>query len=297
MNAEAAWLSIICASSIGMISLTSSQLYRREPLITSELMAIVSFLPGFILAAIALGTIPFTLNLGTLVALLVKNVLYGLSFYYRYESLRIFGPFVGALMLGTQPIIIFVLGSALLGEHLTSTQIASIAIASVGLLLLAKKDSATPEQKINPVDFAKYFVLPTLASALAIIWDRQFLRGALSADQFFVFDRLLAIPAFFLALGFVGGNVFRKSHWRVNSMAITGRNWKLLCLIGLLFTVSVYTYNLALEIEKAALVSLVRNTSYPIAALIGAFMFQQQISTRRWVSLSLVILSVVLGAA
>jgi len=262
-------------------------------------MGLVSFLPAAVFAAVAAWQTSIHLTDSLIAALMLKNILYCLSFYFRYESLRIFGPFVGALMMGTQPIVIFVLGSILLGENLSVTQSFSMAVASAGLLLLASKDShiSVNAQRISPKDFGKYYLLPTLASSLAIIWDRYFLRGALSGNEFFILDRLLIIPAFALLLISLRGKRLWAGTWLTDSASVLRRNGQSLALIGILFAVSIYTYNLALEIEKVALVSLVRNLSYPMAAFIGAFTFRQQISTKRWLSFSLVLLSVLLGAA
>lgn len=259
----------------------------------------VSFLPAAVFAAVAAGQTSVNLTSGLTAALMFKNILYCLSFYFRYESLRIFGPFVGALMMGTQPIVIFVLGSILLGENLSVAQSLSMAIASGGLLLLASKDShvSINTKTISPKDFGKYYMLPTLASALAIIWDRYFLRGSLSSNEFFILDRLLVVPAFALLLVTLRGKQLWRGTWLADSSSVLMRNWKSLTVIGILFALSVYTYNRALEIEKVALVSLVRNVSYPMAAFIGAFAFRHQISTKRWLSFSLVLLSVLIGAA
>lgn len=135
-----------------------------------------------------------------------------------------------------------------------------------------------------------------MASALAIIWDRYFLRGTLSASEFFILDRILVIPAFILVLIPLRGRQLWTGAWIADSFSILMRHWRSLSMIGLLFAISVYTYNRALGIEKVALVSLLRNVSYPMAAFIGAFAFRQQISIKRWLSFSLVLLSVLLGA-
>jgi len=297
MNASAVLFGSVCAFSIALISLTSSYLYRKEPLVTSELMALVSFLPGFIISVVVFLNAPIHLRSAIVIALLIKNILYCLSFYYRYESLREFGPFVGALMLGTQPIVIFALGFILLGETLSATQGFSVALASGSLLLLANgHNKSSPQNKINWSSFAKYYAFPTFFSGLAIVWDRFFLKEQLPSSQFFVLDRIVILPAFFIALWIIGRRSFKIDIWSSTPSGVITRNWKSLCFIGLLFTVSVYTYNLALEIEKAALVGLLRNSSYPVAAFVGAFIFKQEVSLRKWVSLFLILAAAVLGA-
>ena len=70
----------------------------------------------------------------------------------------------------------------------------------------------------------------------------------------------------------------------------------MLSLIAILFTISVYTYNVALGLEKAAVVGLFRNAAYPLAALIGAFLFRQKISAHEWLSLSFIVAAVFFGA-
>ena len=56
-------------------------------------------------------------------------------------------------------------------------------------------------------------------------------------------------------------------------------------------------YNIALELEKAALVGLFRNAAYPLVAFAGTFLFKQRISKIQWVSLLLILLSMYLGFA
>ena len=290
-------LCAICAASVSLISLTSSQIYRKEPFVTSELMSFVSFIPGFVFGSIGAFHLPLHFNSGILAALFIKNILYCLSFYFRYESLRKYGPFVGALMLGTQPIIIFLLGLILLGESLTSTQMFSMVTTAFALLLLATDGKRTIGGRLSFIDFGKYYILPTLASTLAIIWDRYFLRGQISGGDFFILDRLTLIPAFLLAIVLIKRNKFAAGLWQKNYTPILFRNWKLFSTIGLLFTISVYTYNLALTLEKVALVGLFRNAAYPIAAFLGAFLFKQKISSKQWISLSLIFLAILLGAS
>lgn len=296
ISGESLGFSIICMCSIGLISLASSYLYRKEPLVTSELMSLVSFVPGFIYASIALFFLPFQLSIGTLSALVLKNVLYCLSFYLRYESLRKFGPFVGALMLGTQPIVIFLFGLILLGETLSGSQVFSVTLATAALIILAMKGNRTSVNHMTLLDFGKCYAFPTLASTLAIVWDRFFLKGQIPSEAFFIFDRATLIPAFLLALALIKRKTFMSGLWQSNFPLIFARNWKMLSTIGILFTVSVYTYNLALGMEKAAVIGLFRNAAYPIAAFVGAFLFQQKISMREWVSLSLILGAVLLGA-
>jgi drug/metabolite transporter (DMT)-like permease len=280
--------------SIGLISLTSSHLYRKEPLITSELMSLVSFAPGFVYAVFALSFYPFHLSPGALTALFLKNVLYCFSFYLRYESLRRFGPFVGALMLGTQPIVIFLLAFVLLGETLNMAQVFSVTLVGAALLTLATKRNPSSSSPITFLDFGKYYIFPTLISTLAIVWDRYFLKGQISSGVFFVFDRATLIPAFFLALFMIKPKSFMTNRWSLSPVFV--RNWKMLTLISILFTISVYTYNVALGLEKAAVIGLFRNAAYPLAALVGAFLFQQKISSREWLSLSLIASAVFIGA-
>ena len=295
MSANAIWFNMICAVSIALISLSSSRLYRKEPLITSELMSLVSFAPGFFYSAVAIFYLPLHVAGWTLSALLIKNILYCLSFYFRYESLRKFGPFVGALMLGTQPIVIFVFGLFLLGETLSSTQMFSVILAAAALVTLAAKGKGSAQNRINLNDFVKYYAFPALASTLAIVWDRYFLKGHFSSSEFFTLDRLTLVPAFLLTLGLIKQKNFMAGIWRKSYPLIIARNWKSLAMIGALFTFSVYAYNLALGVEKAAVVGLFRNSSYPLAAFAGAFFFQQKISFREWLSLSFVASAIFLG--
>jgi drug/metabolite transporter (DMT)-like permease len=259
-------------------------------------MSLVSFAPGFVYGCIAALSVPLHFDSSVFAALLVKNILYCLSFYFRYESLKKFGPFVGALMLGTQPAVIFLFGIVLLGEHLTLIQESSMGLVVVALLLLAGKGGRRAEAKrIYLVDFGKYYVFPTLASTLSIVWDRYFLKGHMPIEEFFILDRLVIIPAFLLTLGIIQRGDFFVGIWKDHYGSVLARNWKILSLIGLLFTLSVYTCNLALELEKAAFVGLFRNASYPIAAFAGAFFFKQNVSTKEWLSLSLVFFAIFLG--
>ena len=294
MNATALYFSIVCALSVALISLISSQLYKKEPLLNSELMSFISFAPGLIYSGFTIFNISSSVSAYILFSLLIKNFFYCLSFYYRYESLRKFGPFIGALMLGTQPIIIFLFGLLLLGETLSSFQILSVGLTTSALILLTTRNNSG-EISINFAGFTKYYLFPTLASALAIIWDRYFLNGKFPSSEFFIIDRFTLVPAFLLSLAFIKGKNFRKSLWQNHYKYILENNWKALSSSAFLFTLSVYAYNMALELEKAALVGLFRNAAYPLAAFVGTFWFKQRLTKIQWVSLSLILLSMYLG--
>jgi drug/metabolite transporter (DMT)-like permease len=259
-------------------------------------MSLVSFTPGFIYASLALFFYPVHLSAGTLAALFLKNILYCLSFYLRYESLRRFGPFVGALMLGTQPIVIFLLGFVLLSETLNGTQIFSMTLVAAALIALATKRHHLSSGKISFLDFGKYYIIPTLISTLAIVWDRYFLKRQITSEVFFIIDRATVIPAFFLVLFIIKPKSFTANRWATDFSRVFARNWKMLSMIAILFTISVYTYNVALGLEKAAVVGLFRNAAYPLAALVGAFLFRQKISAHEWLSLSLIVAAVFIGA-
>ena len=200
-------------------------------------------------------------------------------------------------MLGAQPLIIFIFGLVFLGEHLSVSQELSVFLTVVALLLLVNKAEKTDDKaSVSLFDFSKYYLFPAIASGLAIVWDRYFLKGEMTVESFFVLDRIIIIPAFIVALLLIRRGGFEKSFLREKYVSTITNNWAFLSLIGLLFTVSVYTYNLALSVDKAALVGFFRNTAYPIAAFLGAFLFQQKIPVRRWVSLSLIGLAIALGA-
>ena len=136
-----------------------------------------------------------------------------------------------------------------------------------------------------------------IASALAIVWDRYFLKGQMTGNEFFIFDRIVLLPTFLLAVLIIRRGNFRFGSPLENSLSVLARNWKSLLAIGTLFTLSAYTYNLALELEKVALVGLFRNSAYPVAAFVGAFIFKQRTSTREWLSLALIFFAVVFGAS
>ena len=135
-----------------------------------------------------------------------------------------------------------------------------------------------------------------VASALVVVWDRYYLREYVSSGDFFVIDRLILIPSFLLVLGLMKGKKIISDLQQKINLPIIVRNWKPLLLIGLLFTISVYTYNVALGIEKAAVVGVFRNSAYPIAAFLGAFLFQQKISSKQWLSFSLLVVAIFLGS-
>ncbi len=201
-------------------------------------------------------------------------------------------------MLGTQPIIIFIFGLIFLGENLSATQGLSMVLTVSALLLLAGgTTNESEESKISLSAFAKYYIFPTLASGLAIVWDRYFLKGELSGNEFFILDRVVIVPAFLLVVAIIRRNDFKKSIWKDSYLSIFTRNWQLLLSIGLLFTLSVYAYNLALALEKAALVGLFRNAAYPVAAFTGTLLFEQKVSAKKWVSLSLIVLAALCGAS
>jgi drug/metabolite transporter (DMT)-like permease len=295
MSSTALFPIFICVVATSAISLLSSRLYRRELAIRSELMAFISFLPGFLISTLALLNSDFSFSPRLVLALFVKNLLYCLSFYYRYESLKKFGPFVGALMLGTQPIVVFFLAFILIGETLIIVQIGSVFLASLSLLLMTSKDQSQSNQ-IKWNDFAKYYALPALASGLAIVWDRFFLKGELSSDQFFILDRIVILPSFIFIVLLVRKGRLLDSFTSIGQPGILARNWATLATIGVLFTVSTYAYNLALTTEKAALVGLARNSSYPIAAFAGTFIFEQNVTFKKWLSLALVVSAVLVSA-
>ncbi len=295
MNSQALSFNIVCMLAVSLISLVSSQLYRQEKKATSELMAFVSFAPGFLYALFAFPFVVTHVDTYIISALLVKNILYSLSFYFRYESLKKFGPFIGALMLGTQPIAIFFFGWVILNETVSIFKIYSLILITLALFILTFQKSSHSGSRISLGDFAKYFLMPTLASTLAIVWDRYFLKNEIPKAEFFVLDRIILIPALIITLMIYHRSVAKTSIWQPGSIQVMRRNWKLLFAIGLLFTVSVYSYNSALELENAAVVGLFRNSAYPLAAFCGAFLFARKTSLMEWISLALVVIAITLG--
>lgn len=290
----ALWFCLICMVSTSLISLISSHIYRRESMLTSELMSFVSFVPGFLCALVMLR-VPLHFSSHILIVLFIKNIFYCLSFYFRYESLRKFGPFVGALMLGTQPVIIFLFGLIFLGEFLSWTQMLSMILVAAALLLLSIGKCTLSAGRITSTDFLKYYAFPTIASTLAIILDRYFLSGQISSEDFFVIDRIVLLPAFLLSLLLIKRENIKVGILQKDWRPIVERNWKSLCLVGLLFTVSVYAYSFALKMETAAFVGIFRNSAYPIAAFTGAFIFKQQIASRGWISFSLIFIAIAMS--
>ncbi len=295
MTTAAIGFSLVCMISVSLISIISSGLYRREQALTSEAMSFVSFAPGILYGIGAAAILPLDFSGMLLGSLLVKNILYCLSFHFRYESLRKFGPFVGALMLGTQPIAIFFFGWSILGEAISSFQIVSVVLVALALLMLAKPSRTSTEPQVTLSTFAKYYLLPTVASTLAIIWDRFFLKGQIAVDEFFILDRLMLVPALIIVLFLLSRSQVGSLVRSIESSKILTRNWKSTLAIGLLFTLSVYAYNSALEVENAAVVGLFRNSAYPLAAFAGAFVFERKTSLREWVSFSIVVVAVVIG--
>ncbi len=289
MSATVFWLCLICAICVCLVSLVSSHLFRKEPNITTELMSMVSFVPGFAVAAAILPFVSVRFESPLLATLMVKNILYGLAFYYRYESLRKFGPFIGALMLGTQPIVIFVLALGMLGEGLPPMQILGVALAAGALLILARGSNGDGAIRISWPDFTLYYALPTLVAALAVVWDRYLLKGRLTGMEFFALDRLTLLPALLIALALIRGRDFPRVFRSGFDRALLARNWIPLAAVAVLVTGSVFPYNLALEMEKAAIVGLFRNAAYPLAAFLGAFLFSHRVTGREWLSLIMVV--------
>jgi drug/metabolite transporter (DMT)-like permease len=291
MDPTAFWWSLACVLAVAGTSLCASRLYRAELGIGSGLMSVVSFLPMFVFAIVSLPGLAWDLPIRSLVVIFVKNVFYALSFYYRYESLRAFGPFIGALMLGTQPLFLSFMAYTVLNEALAPAQWGGIVGASIGLFLLNLKPRR-PEDRVGAGAFLLYYLLPMLASTAAMVCDRYFLKGQVGGMDYFLIDKVLLLPAALLTLlplcALSGEKLFDRS--------ILARRRRELVLIGLLFFISSLAYTFALKHERAALVGLFRNASYPLAAFIGVFAFRQQISRRQWASLALVCASIAIAA-
>jgi drug/metabolite transporter (DMT)-like permease len=258
-------------------------------------MFLISFAPGIIYGIAASAMLPLHFSRDTLVSLVIKNVLYCLSFHYRYESLRKFGPFIGSLMLGTQPILIFLLGWLVLGETISPYQIVSVVLVALALLALANQKQKTSDGSVTLTLFGKYYLMPTLASTLAIIWDRFFLKGKISPKEFFILDRLMLVPALLIVMLLLSRRDPEGKTRHAESWEAFKRNWKSAFAIALLFTLSVYAYNSALEVGTAAVVGLFRNSAYPLAAFLGTFIFQRKTSNGEWTSLALVLAAVLVG--
>lgn len=286
------WLCSTCGIFVGLVSLASSHLFRKDNSVSSELVSLISFVPAFCMGLGYLLVTPIPFTFGFISILAIKNMLYCFAFYLRYESLRKFGPFAGALMLGTQPVIIFALGVSILNEQLSVTQVLSILLITAALLSLATKGNS---RGIHRRIFFGYYIVPTLISSLVVICDRYFLRDKISEADYFALDRFLLLPAFLIVLAFVV--CFKlNSDQKMNRWLVTlKKNWFWLISISILFTAGAFFYNFALGMEKAAVVSLFRNASYPVAAFIGVFLFKHHMEKKDWVSLALVSSAILLG--
>lgn len=289
-------LNISCCLCVCLISLASSHLYKKEPLISSEFILLFSTLPGFGMSSLLLITTQLNINYHVWIVIFVKNVLYCLSFYFKYESLRRFGPFTGALMLGTQPLFLSLLGMFLLGERLTIHQDLSVAVAVASLSILFLARQATKTRPVNTSQFLKYYLLPTLISSISIIVDRFFLKETLSGSDFFIIDRFTLMVSAVSTVFFIRGKNLGNFFWNRRNLSTFKTNWVNLAFISALFTISGYVYTLALAHEKAIIVGLFRISAYPIAALIGAFVFKQKLLLKEWLSLAFVCSAIMLSS-
>jgi len=284
---------LICAVAVALISVLSSSLYGREPAIPTAFMAVSSFAPGFIYALFSVNGVRWNGMWVFFSLLLLKNAVYCFAFFNRYEALRKFGAFRGALVVGAQPPLILILSALFLKEPVNIYRICSVILVSLAIILLGGPAAKDTESRLSILDWMKWLVLPSFASAGIFILDRYFLKGTVSPDLYFTYDRVALM--IILALGALASRLRRSKANAMDWQKIIARNWAVLLTIGALFTLSVYAYNRALSLEDATTVSLFRNAAYPSAALLGAWVFQRRLVRQDVLSAFLVLVSVPLG--
>lgn len=266
-------LSFISAIALAGNSVVASQIFKNEDRVSGSLTSAISFFPAFLIALLFLPLVWEQASLPLIAQLFCKDCLYGLAFYIRFEGLKRLGPFLGAVLLGAQPIFVAVTSFLLLGENLTALQVLSLAVTAGGLYFLSKTNK---KGTLAMKDVFQLLFAPSLLMGLVATLDRKVLAGQLTGSVFFILDKALLLPAFLFTLCLLGRRkqiqpkkVFPAF---VENRQLFGR---MILILGGLWLVSSLTYGLALQAEKATVVIVIRNLSYPLAALCSVIFFKE----------------------
>jgi len=113
-----------------------------------------------------------------------------------------------------------------------------------------------------------------------------------SPSDFYILDKCLLLPSFLLTIGLLQPKELKLTFSKIRRNLIP---YKAMLLLGFFWLTSSALYGFALSLEKTTIVFIIRNLSYPLAAIIGAFWFKEHITLKRAIGFALITLSAVLG--
>lgn len=270
---------------ISALGNTANSLWGTQALRTKALsegsVALLSLLPAFLISLIWSFQFWGSLQLSIAVLMVLKNILYAISFYLRFRGLSNLGGFQGALLAASQPILVSALSLVVLKENLFAHQWFAVLLIGVALLLPVKLESGKTR------DVLKFALFPALLSSLVVVIDRWILVNSLSPLPFFVLDKVILLPVVAATLVFAGRYKLAWIHkdefdWQLIFWTVT---------LGMTWVVASYTYAISLAGEKTAIVTLIRNLAFPAAALGSLVFFKEQLSRLRLLSLTLVVVA------
>lgn len=276
MNALAYAMISACGNAAN--SLFATHVFRSKRLSAGG-VTVLSLAPAFVIAG---GWSPnffasFSLNVALL--MIAKNALYGLALFLRYRGLSRLGGFQGALMAASQPALVSGLSLAILGERLLPRQWISVILIAVALWPSAER--ARSDRR----DVILFALMPALLLSLVVVMDRWMLTQALKPEAFFALDKLILFPVTLATLTFS-----RQLPLTLGPSARAVSETPLIALgLGLTWTLSSYTYGVSLAGEKTAVVTLIRNLAFPLAAIGSVALFNESLTRDRLVRLSLVV--------
>jgi drug/metabolite transporter (DMT)-like permease len=247
-------LSAVAQSAHSVISARALQAKK----VSSRDLTLSSVVPAFMVALMVLPMLRETPTLKISGALVLKNLLYGVCLWYRFRGFGSFGKVGGILAAGTQPFLLAVLASVFLHETL-SLRSWIFLFASSGVLILQ-----ILRQRPSFRHFWDFVMLPGFMMSVVSMIDRAVVKGGLSPEAFFVWDKIFLLPSAGLALGFAKRNEVTRVFRELQNFR---DSWQVHLYCGLAWMISSFLYGQSLRMESLALVPAIRNLSFPLAAL------------------------------
>lgn len=266
-------------------SLTSSGA-SKSGIYNTETTVAISIIPSFVICLVLSYAYIDSITVSLALMLTLKNIFYGFGFYLRYFGLQKLGAFNGSFLAATQPIIISCLSIFILGEDLDYFQWTAIIIMTMAMLL------PTGVGSYNFGTVAKLILAPAIFFSISTIADRYILVHHMTPENYFIWDKITVFPAVMIALMISGKfkTISFKSDFESTPIKII-----VIILLGATWGAASYTYAVSLAGEKTAIITLVRNMAFPMAAVAGGLLFKEIITTRQYASLALVVLSIFVG--
>lgn len=175
---------------------------------------------------------------------------------------------------GVAPVIVLVVGTTLLGQHLSMLSTVGIVVVAVGVVLV---------RGLRSTAAVRHVALALLIGAIVASYTLIDQRGQQYADPILYAVLITGIPGTTL-LGWVYLNGGRARVTRAFSPAIVGAG---------ISGVSAYTLVLiALSLAPAAAVAAVRESSVVIATAMARFVLHEQVARTRWIGAAVVALGV-----